>query len=99
MKSIKTSFNNMVADTSPEIQGEVAMEFTLSNRINELMVEKGLSKVEFARAIGKRPSEVTKWLSGQHNFTVRTLALLSAFFGESLVSIETSEHSLTPLNA
>jgi len=94
MKSIKTSFNNMVADTSPEIQGEVAMEFALSNRINELMVEKGLSKVEFARAIGKRPSEVTKWLSGQHNFTVRTLALLSAFFGESLVSIETSEHTL-----
>jgi len=94
MKSIKTSLDNMIANTSPEIQGEVAMEFALSNRINELMVEKGLSKVEFARAIGKRPSEVTKWLSGQHNFTVRTLALLSAFFGESLVSIETSEHTL-----
>ncbi|MBO5853902.1 MAG: helix-turn-helix transcriptional regulator, partial [Bacteroidales bacterium] len=45
-------------------------------------------KKEFAEAIGKRPSEVTKWLSGQHNFTLRTLAMLSTFFGESLVEVK-----------
>lgn len=28
---------------------------------------------------------ITKWLSGQHNFTLRTIAQLSAFFGEPLV--------------
>ena len=52
--------------------------------------EKNLSKQrkEFADAIGKRPSEVTKWLSGQHNFTLRTLAMLSTFFGESLVEVK-----------
>ena len=43
--------------------------------------------LEFAQALGKRPSEVTKWLSGQHNFTIRTLSLLSDFFGESLVRV------------
>ena len=59
----------------------------ISNRINELMLKRGLSKLEFAQALGKRPSEVTKWLSGQHNFTVRTLSLLSSFFGESLVRV------------
>jgi transcriptional regulator with XRE-family HTH domain len=51
------------------------------------MAERGLSKLEFAQALGKRPSEVTKWLSGQHNFTIRTLALLLAFFGKSLVRV------------
>jgi hypothetical protein len=40
-----------------------------------------------AKALGKRPSEVTKWLSGQHNFTIRTLSTLSDFFGESLVRV------------
>ena len=59
----------------------------ISNRINELMVQRGLTKLEFAQALGKRPSEVTKWLSGQHNFTIRTLSALSEFFGESLVRV------------
>ena len=30
-------------------------------------------------------AEVTKWLSGQHNFTIRTLAMLSAYFDEALI--------------
>ncbi len=31
---------------------------------------------------------ITKWLSGQHNITLRTIAQLSAFFGEPLVWAE-----------
>lgn len=80
MKTIKPSFDEMLARTSLATQQEVSLEFAISNRIYELMTERGLSKLQFAQALGKRPSEVTKWLSGQHNFTIRTLALLSAFF-------------------
>ena len=61
------------------------MQMAVSNRIYDLMTKRGLSKVEFAKAIGKRPCEVTKWLSGQHNFTLKTLALLSSFFGVSFI--------------
>lgn len=43
------------------------------------MQERGLTKKQFADQIGKRPSEITRWLSGQHNFTVFTLAMLSEF--------------------
>ena len=43
--------------------------------------------MQLAQKLGKRPSEITKWLSGQHNFTLRTIAQLSAFFGESLVFV------------
>lgn len=28
-----------------------------------------LSKKQFADKMGKNPSEITKWLSGTHNFT------------------------------
>ena len=31
------------------------------------------------------PSEITKYLSGQHNFTRNTIAQLSAFSGEAVV--------------
>ncbi|MCF0206296.1 MAG: helix-turn-helix transcriptional regulator [Bacteroidales bacterium] len=60
----------------------------LSDHIYNLMVERGLSKTEFANAICKRPCEITKWLSGQHNFTIKTLAKLYVFFGEPLIDIK-----------
>lgn len=70
-----------------EIHKEVEMEMAVSNRIYELMTQRGLSKAEFARAVGKRPCEITKWLSGQHNFTLATLAMLSTFFGKPIISV------------
>ena len=87
MRTIKTSFDEMIAGTSPEIQKEVAMEFAISNRIYELMQKRGLNKIQFAQALGKRPSEITKWLSGQHNFTIKTISMLQTFFGEPLVMV------------
>jgi predicted transcriptional regulator len=81
------SFQQMLATVPANIQQEVDLELAISNRIYELMTERGLTKVEFAKALGKRPSEVTKWLSGQHNFTVKTLSMLSSFFGKPLVSL------------
>ena len=87
MKTMNTSFQQMMDAVPPCIQQEVDLELAISNRIYDLMTERGLSKMEFAQALGKRPCEVTKWLSGQHNFTIRTLSLLSAFFGESLVHV------------
>lgn len=77
----------MVASIPAAIHNEVDMEMAVSNRIYELMTQKGLSKAEFARSIGKRPCEITKWLSGQHNFTLATLAMLSAFFGQPVVKV------------
>ena len=87
MKTMNTPFKQMLAEVPADIQREVDLEFAISMRINDLMLKRGLSKLEFARALGRRPSEVTKWLSGQHNFTIRTLSLLSSFFGESLVRV------------
>lgn len=87
MKHTSYSFDNMLAAVPPQIRQEVNMEMALSDRIYSMMTARGLTKAEFARAIGKRPCEITKWLSGQHNFTIKTLSMLSAFFGEPLVTV------------
>lgn len=87
MRTMKSSFDKMLADVPADIKHEVDLEFAISDRISQLMNKHGLTKLEFARALGKRPSEITKWLSGQHNFTIRTIALLSTFFGEPLIQV------------
>ena len=87
MKEAKDVFQKMLESVPSEIKLEVDLCFNISDRIEELMREKGLTKKQFADALGKRPSEVTKWLSGQHNFTISTLAMLSAFFGKSIITV------------
>lgn len=44
------------------------------------MQKRGVSKKQFADALGKRPCEVAKWLSGQYSFTIATFSMLSTFF-------------------
>ena len=88
MKKINSSFDEMLSKTAPSIRQEVEMEFALSNRIYELMTQRGLTKLQFAQALGKKPSEVTKWLSGQHNFTIRPISMISAFFEKPLIQVD-----------
>ncbi|MDE6521447.1 MAG: helix-turn-helix domain-containing protein [Muribaculaceae bacterium] len=88
MKRAKISLRELLSDISPEERAEARLSFQISNRLDFLMKEKGLSKKQLADAIGKRPSEITRWLSGEHNFTISTLAMLSSFFGQPVITVE-----------
>jgi ribosome-binding protein aMBF1 (putative translation factor) len=56
-------------------------------RINQILQEKGYSQKSLADKLEKRPSEIHKWLSGDHNFTLRSIAKLEAELGEILLEV------------
>lgn len=56
-------------------------------RINQVLHEKGISKKELAEKLEKNPSEISKWLGGNHNFTLRSIAKLQAELGEPLLEV------------
>lgn len=87
MKEAKDIYWKIVSSVPTDIQAEVNLSFEISDRIDALMKERGLTKKQFADALGRRPSEITKWLSGQHNFTIATLAMLSSFFGQPIITV------------
>lgn len=87
MKQTQTTLYQIMSTVPDYIKQETNLEFGVSDRLAELMEERGITKRSLAQALGKRPSEVTKWLSGQHNFTLRTIAMLSSFFGEPLMKV------------
>lgn len=87
MKRTTRSLDEMMGPIPDNLQQETELSFAISDRIYALMQERGLSKKQFAESLGKRPCEVTKWLSGQHNFTISTLAMLSSFFGRPIISV------------
>ncbi len=87
MKSANIPLQEIFNEIPREKRKEARLSFEISNKLDSLMKERGLNRKQFAEAIGKRPNEVTRWLSGEHNFTISTLAMLSAFFGKDIISV------------
>lgn len=87
MKRTAISLNEILGPIPTKVKTEIDLSCKISDRIDELMRSKGLSKKQFAEELGRRPSEITKWLSGQHNFTIATLSMLSTFFGQPIISV------------
>lgn len=87
MKRTSKSLEEILGPIPRYIEMEVDLCGDISDKIDQLMRERGLSKKQLAEALGRCPSEITKWLSGQHNFTIATIAEISAFFGQSILKI------------
>ena len=59
----------------------------IAARIESVMKTKGINKKQLAQMTHKKPSEVTKWLGGGHNFTCKTLVLISDALGEKIIQV------------
>ena len=60
-----------------------------ARQIARAMASVGVSKAELARKLGKSPSAVTSWLSGNHNFTSDLLAEISSVLGTQITGVGT----------
>ena len=71
-------FRQCLSAIPEEQQIEFELSFGIAERISEILKSKGLTQKEFARLLGKRESEISKWMSGRHNFTTQTIARIEA---------------------
>ena len=65
--------SDLISEISPREQARTDNKMLLAAKIDEARKAKGWSQTKFAEEMGKQPSEISKWLSGTHNFTVDTL--------------------------
>ncbi len=63
----------LLNEVSPLEMEICKVKMQLAARLEDLMLAKGWSKKQFAEKLGKNPSEITKWLSGTHNFTLAVM--------------------------
>lgn len=52
---------------------KVESRMGIAVKIAKALKRKGMTQKELAEKLGKRPSEISKWLTGNHNFTHDTL--------------------------
>ena len=46
-----------------------------------------MTQRELAEALGKNEAEVSRWMRGTHNFTIRTLAKISNVLGTQIIGV------------
>lgn len=59
----------------------------ISDHIAEAIERKGMNQRAFAKQMGCSEAEVSRWVGGMHNFTLSTLAKISATLGEDLINV------------
>lgn len=86
---MKTSniYLESVAAIPKEIRKQTEMSFAISDRLQEMLDRRGWNQKQFAKEMRKTEAEISVWLSGQHNFTVKTLAKISCVLGEDVISV------------
>ena len=81
-------FDELYSKIPEDSRRKGSLSFAIAARILEILERKGWSQTDFARAIGKKDAEISRWLSGGHNFTIATIAKIEAVLGEDVLSVK-----------
>ena len=89
-------FRECLAAIPEERKAEFELSFAIATRIDGVLKRKGMTQRELAGRLGKRESEVSKWLTGRHNFTTNTIARISLALGAPIINVPTSAYGEAP---
>lgn len=72
---------------NPEIRRMVDLSFKIVDRIHEILKAKGLKQKELALRLGKKESEICRWMRGTHHFNIDTLITIENALGDPVIAV------------
>ena len=80
-------FHQIVDETPLELKTQLRFSDAIAGKLDRMLKKRDMTQRDLARKVGKTEAEVSRWLGGTHNFTLKTLALISTALGEDLISV------------
>ncbi len=77
----------ILKETTDETKLYIRKMGDITVRIHQLMEKKNISQKDLAGLLKKQPSEICKWLSGEHNLTIKSLIKLEAELGADIFTV------------
>jgi len=77
------SFLSEESQTEEDFFVEYSM--AIAYEVDKELKAHGLTQKDLAAMMNKRESEISKWLSGLHNLTLRSIAKMSAALGKKII--------------
>ena len=86
--------NEIFDEVTPSELKRVEKRMLLAQKISEGMKAKGWRPIDLAKVLEKSPSQITKWLSGTHNFNIDTLFTIEEKLDIKLVATENQKEEV-----
>ena len=80
-------FRQIVDETPEDLKTQLRFSDLIAEKLIGMLKSKGMSQRDLAKNTGKTEAEVSRWLGGTHNFTLRTLSKISVVLGEDLIHV------------
>lgn len=84
-------YDKILNETPKEDRLMVTKSLELAVQIIDILEEKRMLRKTFAELMGKNESEISKWLSGFHNFTISTLCKIEIVLGRTIITTPAAE--------
>lgn len=81
----------LMEERNPVETAKTRNRMLLAVKIDDAIKAKGWKKKDLANALNKKPSVITKWLSGTHNFTSDTLTEIELILDVKLLNPKPEE--------
>lgn len=80
-------FHQIIDETPEDLKTQLLYSDAIAVKLDGMLKKRGMTQRDLARNTKKTEAEVSRWLGGTHNFTLRTLAKISIVMGEDLIRI------------
>ncbi len=81
-------FKEIIKKIPKKISKYNRLSMGIAGRIDEILEEREISQRKFAKMMKKSESEISKWMSGKHNFTIKSVANIEAKLDVKLLYTE-----------
>jgi len=78
-------FEDIIGETPKDVNKFVNKAMDIADQIVDILKAKNLTQRKLAELLGKRESEISKWLAGTHNFTLETISKIEAVLDEDII--------------
>lgn len=91
-KDFKGVVSRIRSRIKPENKLYIKKNLAISERIIYILEQKGWSQEYFAEQLGIKTSEVSKWISGLHNITLKNITKMESVLGEDIIITKKHEN-------
>ena len=81
MKRNNKLAKDIMASLPPVMVRRIETRMLVAKMLHDYLDSRGITQQALALKMGKQPSEVSKWLSGNHNLTIDTLSDIGFYLG------------------
>lgn len=83
-----SAFDRISKRTPAETKKYVKKSLDIVDRIQAILKEKGMTQKDLAEKLNKKPSEISRWMTGLHNFGFKTLMKIETALQEEIIEIK-----------